>query len=83
MSDLEQRLRDAIDAYVDGAQPSFDVIDAVRRRHRRRLVRATAAGGAAVMAVVAVLVFPDVPRGGPAHPPPAGRAAKPSVSKPA
>jgi len=81
VSDLEERLRDAITASVEGAKPSFDVIDAVRRRHRRRLVRVTAASGAAVMAVVAVLVFLGVPHGGPAHPPPAGRATKPSVSK--
>ena len=51
MSDLQQRLRDAIAASVDGAEPSFDLMSAVRRRHRQRLRRLAAAGAAAVMVV--------------------------------
>lgn len=53
MSDLQQRLRDAITASVDGAEPSFDPMTAVRRRHRQRLRRLVAAGAAAVMVVTA------------------------------
>ena len=53
MHDLQERLRDAIAASVDGAEPSFDLMTAVRRRHRQRLRRLAAAGAAAVMVVTA------------------------------
>jgi hypothetical protein len=53
MSDLQQRLRDAIAASVDGAEPSFDPMTAVRRRHRQRQRRLAAAGAAALIAVTA------------------------------
>lgn len=53
MNDLQDRLRDAIAASVDGAEPSFDLMTAVRRRHRQRLRRLAAAGAAAVMVVTA------------------------------
>jgi hypothetical protein len=51
MNDIQERLRDAITATVDGAEPSFDVMTAVRRRHRWRLRRLAAAGAAAVAVV--------------------------------
>ena len=57
MSDLQQRLRDAIAASVDGAEPSFDLMSAVRRRHRQRLRRLAAAGAAAVVVVAATGAF--------------------------
>ena len=53
MSDLQERLRDAIAASVDGAEPSFDLMTAVRRRHRQWLRRLAAAGAAAAMVVTA------------------------------
>jgi hypothetical protein len=53
MSDLQERLRDAITASVAGAEPSFDVMTALRRRHRRQLRRRAVATGVAVAAVVA------------------------------
>ncbi len=76
MNGLEQRLREAIDASVAGAEPSFDVLDAVRHRHRRRLMRVGAASGAAVAAVVGAAVFAGLPPGGLAHPRPAATAAR-------
>src|SRR6266496_1480047 len=82
MSDLEERLREAISASVAGAQPSFNVIDAVRRRHRRRLTRAAAASGVTVMAVVAAAVFLGVPPSGPGHPAPAATRHSPQASGP-
>src|ERR1022692_4725747 len=56
MSDLSERLRNAIEASVDGAAPASDLIDAVRRRHRERLVRMVAASAAAAVALVAIAV---------------------------
>ena len=53
MSDLQERLRDAMAASVDGAEPSFDPMTAVRRRHRQRLRRLAAAGAAAIISVTA------------------------------
>jgi len=50
-NDIQQRLRDAITAAVNGAEPSFDVMIAVRRRRRRSLRRLAAAGAAAVAVV--------------------------------
>src|SRR6266852_6031298 len=55
MNDLQQRLRDAIAASVDGAEPSCDLMSAVRRRHRQRLRRLAAAGAAAVMVAAATM----------------------------
>lgn len=58
MTDLHQRLRDAITASVEGQEPTFDVMTAVRRRHRQRLRRRAAAGAAAaIVAVVAAATF--------------------------
>jgi hypothetical protein len=79
MDDLQERLRDAITASVDGAQPSSDVMTAVRRRHRRRLRRSSAAA-AAVVAVVAV-IGATVLAG--AQPAPAHRPAARSTKPPA
>ena len=81
VSDLGERLRDAITASVEGAQPSFDVIDAVRRRHRRRLIWVAAASGVAVTAVIAAAVFLGVPQGGPVHPAPAAKTTAPSTTR--
>ena len=82
MSDLEERLREAISASVAGAQPSFNVIDAVRRRHRRRLTRVAAASGVTVMAVVAAAVFLGVPLSGLGHPAPAATRHSSQASGP-
>ena len=55
MTDLQDRLRDAITASVDGAEPSFDPMTALlRRRHRHQLLRAAAAGLGLVVAAAAV-----------------------------
>src|SRR5437899_1160155 len=77
MSDLQERLRDAITASVDGAQPSFAVITAIRRRHRRRLRRLAAASAAVVMVVIAAAVFLAAQHAQPAHQPPAAKTTKP------
>ncbi len=75
MSDLEERLRDAIDASLADAEPKFDVMAAVRRRHRWRLMRATAASAVIVAAAVAAAVLLDGPRIGPG-----GSAPAPATS---
>ncbi|HSR86941.1 MAG TPA: hypothetical protein VLM11_22400 [Streptosporangiaceae bacterium] len=57
MTDLqEQRLRDAIAASVEDAQPTFDVMAAVRSRHRRYRLRVAAGWAGAVCALVVLLV---------------------------
>lgn len=83
MDDLQERLRDAITASVDGAQPSSDVMTAVRRRHRRWLRRSSAAAAAvvAVVAVIGATVFAGVQQHASAHRP-AARPTKPPTSKP-
>ena len=53
--DLEDRLRAAMAAAVDGQQPPGNLTALVRRRHRRHVLRTSVAGAAAV-AVVAVLI---------------------------
>jgi hypothetical protein len=55
--ELQDRLRDAIAASVDGAEPSFDLMTAVRRRHRQRLRRLAVAGPLAVVIVVLATVL--------------------------
>jgi hypothetical protein len=81
MSDLEQRLRDAIGASLADAGPRFDVLAAVRRRHRRRLLRATA--GAVIVAgiVAAAAVLLGAPRIGPGGSTPAtsSHSARPAA----
>ena len=78
MDDLQERLRDAITASVDGAQPSSGVMTAVRRRHRRWLRRSSAAAAAvaAVAAVIGAAVFAGAQQPAPAHRP-AARSTKP------
>jgi len=66
MTDLQQRLRDAISASVGDAEPSFDLMTAVRRRHRQRL-RRLAVAGPAVMVVIAAAVFLAARHAQPAH----------------
>jgi hypothetical protein len=77
MSDLQDRLRDAVTASVDGAQPSFDVMTAVRLRHRRRLRRLAAAGAAAVMLVAATAAVVAARHAQLGHQPLAAKTAKP------
>jgi hypothetical protein len=74
MSDLQQRLRDAITASVDGEEPTFDVMQAVRRRHRQRLRRQAAAGAAAAVMVVAAASILLARHEGPADQPPAAKS---------
>ena len=66
MTNLEERLRDAIDASLADAEPRFDVMAAVRLRHRRRLIRTAAASVAfvAAAAVAVVLGAPGIEPGG-------------------
>jgi hypothetical protein len=77
MTDLHEQLRDAIAASVDGAAPSFDVMTAVRRRHRQRMRRLTLAAPAAVMAVAAatLVVAMSARHGPPGHHAPAAVAS--------
>ncbi len=81
MSDLQERLKDAITASVDGAQPSPDLMAAVRRRHRRWLLRVSAAAAAAAVAVTGAAVFAGAQQSAPAHRP-AARSTKPPTPKP-
>jgi hypothetical protein len=67
MHDLQERLRDAIAASVDGAEPSFDLMTAVRRRHRQRLRRLAVAGPLAVVIVIAATVLLAARQAGPGH----------------
>ena len=55
MTDLEERLRAAMESAVASKQPPGNLIELVRRRHRRH-VRRAAVAGAASAAVVAVLI---------------------------
>ena len=55
MTDLEARLRAAMESAVGSEQPPGNLIEVVRRRHRRH-VRRAAVAGAASAAVVAVLI---------------------------
>src|SRR6185437_12019170 len=55
MTDLEGRLRAAMESAVAGKQPPGNRAELVRRRHRRHVMRASLAGAASV-AVVAVLI---------------------------
>ena len=55
MTDLEGRLRAAMESAVASEQPPGNLIEVVRRRHRRH-VRRAAVAGAASAAVVAVLI---------------------------
>jgi hypothetical protein len=83
MSDLQERLRDAIAASVDGAEPSFDLMTAVRRRHRRqRRARLAAAGAAAVMVVTSVTVFLAARHMQPGHQEPGAATTKPGTPNP-
>jgi hypothetical protein len=77
MTDLQERLRDAIAASVDGAEPSFDLMTAVRRRHRQRLRRRAAAGAAAVMVVIATTVFLAARDAQPGHQVPGAATTEP------
>jgi len=68
MADIESRLQKVLDASVAHVQPPTDLIQAVQRRHRLRLMRAaiaSAAAAAAISIVVALigLPWPAVGRG--------------------
>jgi hypothetical protein len=52
MGDSEQELREAMVAAVAGEQPPDNLIEVIRRRHRRHVVRLTAFGAAAIVAVL-------------------------------
>src|SRR5712692_8001780 len=78
MSDIRQRIRDAVNASVDDAEPSFDVMTAVRQRHRRRLKWQSAAAAAAVLVVAAASVFLAVRHALPGHQPPRAPATSPA-----
>jgi len=81
MGDLEDRLRRAIDASVAGREPGMNVMDAVRRRHRRWLVKATGGSVLAIsLIVLAALLTPHLLPGLlPGRPPP---PAAPASSTP-
>src|SRR6266581_2898964 len=79
MNDLQDRLRDAIAASVDGAEPSFDLMIAVRWRHRQRLRRLAAAGAAAVMVVTATTALLAARHAQPGHQVPGTATAKPGT----
>jgi hypothetical protein len=76
MSDLQEQLRDAITASVDGAEPSFDVMAAVRRRHRRQLRRRSAVTGVAVVVAAASVAVIAARQAQPGRHLPAARATK-------
>lgn len=77
MADLQERLRDAISASVDGAEPSFDVMAAVHRRHRQRLRRLALTAPVAVIVIIATAVFLAARYPQPRHDVPDGAATKP------
>src|SRR6266852_2653769 len=79
MTDIEGRLKEALEASVADAVPGFDVVAAVRRRRRRHLFRAAAASAAAVAALgtTAALVGARVGSAGTA---PIGAAAASAVA---
>jgi hypothetical protein len=58
MTDIEQRLRAAMHAAVDGEQPPPDLVSVVLRRHRRHLIEmaAVTVAGAIVLAAVPVAI---------------------------
>jgi hypothetical protein len=68
MDDLEERIREAVDASVADAEPRPSIIDAVRSRHRRHLMRVAAASVMTVAAVAAAVVTLALPRGGHSSP---------------
>jgi hypothetical protein len=76
MSNLQEQLRDAITASVDGAEPSFDVMAAVRRRRRRQLRRRAAVTGVAVVVAAASVAFVAARQAQPGHNLPAARTTK-------
>jgi hypothetical protein len=69
MTDIERRLRAALDASVADAQLPMDAMNLVRRQHRRRHVRLAAASVLAVAAVIAVVVSVGPLRPGADHKP--------------
>ena len=77
MTDFERRLRAAMDSAVASEQPPGNLLQQVRRRHRRHTVRAGMAGAAAV-AVVGVLVPVGIKAAGHA-PGPAARHRPPAA----
>jgi hypothetical protein len=61
VSDLESQVQEVLDASVAFVLPPFDVIQAVRRRHRRRLVRAATASVTVVAALGAAAALSGLP----------------------
>src|SRR5215472_13118046 len=82
MSGLQERLRDAIAASVDGAEPSFDPMTAVRRRRRQRQRRLAAAGAAALIAVTAAAAVLAGRHAHPGHQVPGAATTTPGTQHP-
>jgi hypothetical protein len=76
VSDLQERLRDAITMSVDGAEPSFDPMTAVRRRHRRQLRRRAAVTGVAAVVAAASVALIAAQHAPPGQHLPAARTTK-------
>jgi hypothetical protein len=85
VTDLRVRLRDAITAAVEEAEPPVDLIASLRRRHRRRLRRLTAVSTAAIIGIsAAVAVLVTQPAGPAGRQPAAGptERAIPDLTRP-
>jgi hypothetical protein len=81
MTEIEQWLRAAMHAAVDGEQPPGNLLEAVRARYRRRRTRTAMAGAAAV--VVGALAVPPAAnalRGGTEPGPASGTALAPRAA---
>jgi hypothetical protein len=61
MTDIESRLKEALKVSVADAAPGFDVMAAVRRRHRRQLIRAAIAGAVGIAALATATAFLGLP----------------------
>lgn len=73
MTDIENELRDAMHAAVDGASYPEDAMDLLRRHRGRRKARGAAAAGVSVTIVLAAAAFAVVLHG-------SGHPAKPAAS---
>ena len=65
MTEIESRLKDALQASVADAMPGFDVVAAVRRRRRQQVIRASAASAAVVATVGTAVALLGVHGGSP------------------
>jgi ABC-type phosphate transport system substrate-binding protein len=76
MNDLPGRLRDAIAASVDGAEPPIDLMTVIRRRHRRRVRRLALAGPVAVMVATVPAIVVAARYAQPGHSSPVASASR-------